>query len=1137
MDKAICFLLVVVLGTTDLIQCINELSTCPQNYISSGSADDICEPCWKRFESKCYRMSQDTKRWIFAKNSCSMLGAKLVIIKSKEEQNFLRTLTNQNISWIGLSSPNKKNIWQWVDGSNVSLSFWKYDNPTISSGQKQTCVQITENGEWSTESCTESLQYVCEKDANECLKNNTCARNAECHNTIGSFSCYCKNGFQTQSGRVASISPQEICLDEDECSSSICPENAECHNTIGSYYCTCNSGFKRLSGAVNFTGQQEKCEDDDECGASNTCPSNAECHNTVGSYYCICKPGFKSLSGAVKFTGTHESCEDDNECWGNNTCQSNAECHNTIGSYYCTCKPGFMSLSGAVNFTDPKERCEDNDECIPSNTCPSNAKCQNTIGSYYCTCKPGFHSVSGAVNFTDQQETCEDDDECSINNTCPNNAECHNTNGSYYCTCEFGFKSLSGAVTFTGSQDRCEDDDECGANNTCPNNAKCHNTNGSYYCMCKPGFKSLSGAANFTDTQQTCIDDDECVFDNTCPSNAECHNTIGSHYCMCSLGYSSLSGAVNFTDTQERCKDNDECMADNICPINAQCHNTIGSYYCTCKPGYNSLSGRVNFTSLQDSCEGQPCHCCKELQNPNASQCPTSNLTLVNSQMKVDRIFTVGLNNGSAETQREEQQKEITSLLQEVEKSVLDDVLNALKSNGTQGETIFHNTEETVIVARSVPVNSSELNETLVITAGTTTMSIKAKTVIEGTEQGVLPVVVLISFHGYDIESILSGGAVNGKDMGNTIYEINSKIITATTSSKNKNGLSHPIMFTFLKNKTKENEIETSTCVFWKTDDKNRSYWSTDGCELSKRGNRTHVTCECNHLSTFAVLLAHTAINERPLNIISVVGLTFSVICLILSIMTFRLCHSIQNASTTLLLNLCICLLIADGIFLFGISQTTYKILCKVISAFLHYSLLASFSWMCLGALQLHRMVQNLKAVKAFRTHVIRRRYMYPVGYGAPAIIVVISAAVFPQGYGTDKICWLSLDRGFRWSFIGPVCFVILVNLILFTITIHILREKFSTLNKDVSTIKNTKMLLFKATAQFLVLGCTWIFGIFHFREETLVMSYLFTILNSFHGVFMFLLYCAANKLEDTHTLEWIKMKPKTEDQDNSKNL
>ncbi|XP_043913010.1 putative adhesion G protein-coupled receptor E4P [Protopterus annectens] len=120
--------------------------------------------------------------------------------------------------------------------------------------------------------------------------------------------------------------------------------------------------------------------------------------------------------------------------------------------------------------------------------------------------------------------------------------------------------------------------------------------------------------------------------------------------------------------------------------------------------------------------------------------------------------------------------------------------------------------------------------------------------------------------------------------------------------------------------------------------------------------------------------------------------------------MTFWLCKSIQNAGTTLLLNLCLCLLVGDLLFLFGISQVENKMLCKVIAGFLHYLFLACFAWMCLGALQLHLMVQNMKMVKAFRTHVIRRRYMYPVGYGAPAVIVAISASVFPDGYGTDKV-------------------------------------------------------------------------------------------------------------------------------------
>ncbi|XP_043938200.1 CD209 antigen-like protein A [Protopterus annectens] len=115
MDKVFCFLLLVVLWSTDLIQCMNELSTCPQN-ISSGSADDLCEPCWKRFGGKCYQVSQDAKIWNFSRESCNKLGANLITMKSQEEQNFMKT---QNISWIGLHYLDS--TWQWVDGSNVGL--------------------------------------------------------------------------------------------------------------------------------------------------------------------------------------------------------------------------------------------------------------------------------------------------------------------------------------------------------------------------------------------------------------------------------------------------------------------------------------------------------------------------------------------------------------------------------------------------------------------------------------------------------------------------------------------------------------------------------------------------------------------------------------------------------------------------------------------------------------------------------------------------------------------------------------------------------------------------------------------------------------------------------------------------------
>lgn len=52
---------------------------------------------------------------------------------------------------------------------------------------------------------------------------------------------------------------------------------------------------------------------------------------------------------------------------------------------------------------------------------------------------------------------------------------------------------------------------------------------------------------------------------------------------------------------------------------------------------------------------------------------------------------------------------------------------------------------------------------------------------------------------------------------------------------------------------------------------------------------------------------------------------------------------------------------------------------------------------MLLEGVQLYRMV-----VQVFNT-TIRPLYLYVIGYGIPLVIVVISAIVRPQRYGTDQ--------------------------------------------------------------------------------------------------------------------------------------
>uniref|UniRef100_A0A8C0SW33 Adhesion G protein-coupled receptor E3 n=1 Tax=Canis lupus familiaris TaxID=9615 RepID=A0A8C0SW33_CANLF len=248
--------------------------------------------------------------------------------------------------------------------------------------------------------------------------------------------------------------------------------------------------------------------------------------------------------------------------------------------------------------------------------------------------------------------------------------------------------------------------------------------------------------------------------------------------------------------------------------------------------------------------------------------------------------------------------------------------------------------------------------------------------------------------------------------------------------------------------------------------------------------------------------------DDPVLAVITYMGLSLSLLCLLLAALTFLLCKAIQNTSTSLHLQLSICLFLAHLLFLTAIDKTKIKVLCAIIAGALHYLYLASFTWMLLEGLHLFLTARNLTVVNYSSVNKFMKKLMFPVGYGVPAIIVAISAASRPHLYGTSNRCWLNLDKGFIWSFLGPVCAIICVNLVIFLLVLWILKKKLSSLNSEVSTIQNIRMLTFKATAQLFILGCTWCLGILQVGPAAHVMAYLFTIINSLQGFFIFLVYC-----------------------------
>ncbi|XP_021562230.1 putative adhesion G protein-coupled receptor E4P [Carlito syrichta] len=303
-------------------------------------------------------------------------------------------------------------------------------------------------------------------------------------------------------------------------------------------------------------------------------------------------------------------------------------------------------------------------------------------------------------------------------------------------------------------------------------------------------------------------------------------------------------------------------------------------------------------------------------------------------------------------------------------------------------------------------------------------------------------------------------------------------------------------------------------CVYW-DGFKDGGSWSTEGCS-HVYSNDSYTKCKCFHLSSFAVLLALAPKEDPVLTIITYVGLVISLLCLFLAFLTFLLCRPIQNTSTSLHLQLSLCLFLAHLLFLTGINRTEPQVLCSVVAGLLHFLYLASFTWMLLEGLHLFLTVRNLKVINYTSAGRFKKRFMYPFGYGIPAVIVAVSAAVGHRNYGTLTHCWLKLDKGFIWSFMGPVAVIILINLLFYFQVLWILRSKLSSLNKEVSTIQDTRVMTFKAIAQLFILGCSWGLGFFMVegvgKTLELVNTYAFTIINVLQGVLLFVVHCLLNR-------------------------
>ncbi|XP_077983268.1 adhesion G protein-coupled receptor L3-like [Glandiceps talaboti] len=362
-----------------------------------------------------------------------------------------------------------------------------------------------------------------------------------------------------------------------------------------------------------------------------------------------------------------------------------------------------------------------------------------------------------------------------------------------------------------------------------------------------------------------------------------------------------------------------------------------------------------------------------------------------------------------------------------------------------------------------------------------------------------------------NLAPMLPGVLFTGKGY-NSSYLVNSRVISSsikTDSDEDKVNLKNSVKITL--EKVEPAAAAFTECAFWDfaASGTEQGSWSREGCEMGDR-NDTHVTCVCNHLTNFALLiqLTDTEMSKThlmALDIITYIGCSLSLFGLLLSILTLSFCfRGLNYESTTINMNLMVSLGIANIAFLAGADATYDPRLCTGVAMLLHYVYLAAFMWMLVEGVHLY-----LRVTRVFSTGIYLKFY-YPSAYGIPAIVVGVTAGVNISAYGNDTICWLSVhDKGI-WAFAGPALFIIVVNVAILVVVMHSFLAVKSIAKKP--KIEQAKRSTRAALILLPLLGITWLFGCLAFNQATIVFQYVFAILNSLQGFFIFIFHCLANE-------------------------
>nr|XP_057903709.1 adhesion G protein-coupled receptor B2 isoform X7 [Doryrhamphus excisus] len=337
---------------------------------------------------------------------------------------------------------------------------------------------------------------------------------------------------------------------------------------------------------------------------------------------------------------------------------------------------------------------------------------------------------------------------------------------------------------------------------------------------------------------------------------------------------------------------------------------------------------------------------------------------------------------------------------------------------------------------------------------------------------------------------------------------INSKILTVTVRPELQP--SDPVVVVELA--TLFNGTSDPQCVVWDygNPEAGAENWGTQGCQ-TLASTTVQTKCMCSRISTYAVLaqqakepeMGPTSMPSVPLMVGCGVSCTALLILLLIYAAFWRY---IRSERSIILVNFCLSILASNLLILVGQSQTLSKGLCTVTAAFLHFFFLASFCWVLTEAWQSY-----LAVIGKVRSRLIRKRFLC-LGWGLPALVVAVSVGFTrARGYGTASYCWLSLEGGLLYAFVGPAAVIVLVNMLIGIVVFNKLMSRDGI--SDKSKKQRAGASLWSSCVVLPLLALTWMSAVLAITDRrSTLFQVLFAVFDSVQGFVIITVHCAMRR-------------------------